>query len=58
MVPTDVSEEKNDTSDLRCDFLKLGAFRVIWPFLPRCNTHMFEIKGYKAVGKEIRNVGN
>lgn len=50
--------KKNYKSDLICDFLNLGVFPIIWPFYQRVVMHTFEIKGYKAVGEEINNVGN
>lgn len=51
-----MSQRKKFNSDVKCDF-KIGVNPCPLTLLPTCDVHMFEIKGYKAIGKEIGDVG-
>lgn len=37
---------------------KIGDIPCHLIFLPTCNINIFEIKGFKAIGEEMCNVGN
>lgn len=51
-----MSQRKKYNSDIKCDF-KIVVNPCPFTLLPTCDAHLLEIKGYKAVGKEIGDVG-
>lgn len=57
MVPADVIEEKTQIRHKMWLF-KIGGNPCHLTLLPTCDVYMLEIKGYKAIGEEIYNIGN
>lgn len=57
MVPADVIEEKTQIR-YKMWLFKIGGNPCHLTLLPTCDVYMLEIKGYKAIGEEIYNIGN
>lgn len=57
MVPADAIEEKTQIRHKMWLF-KIGGHPCHLTLLPTCDVCMLEIKGYKAFGEEIYNIGD